>query len=79
MRTRSRVDAKAVRLTTHADHAALVEDYDTFLFDCDGTIWNGDALIDGIVEVLDMLRKKGDSIGREKYTMFIDLLLQARR
>eukprot|EP00958_Prasinococcus_capsulatus_P002778 scaffold237_cov421-Prasinococcus_capsulatus_cf.AAC.19 len=37
----------------------LVDSVDTFIFDCDGVIWKGDTLIDGVPETLEMLRSKG--------------------
>ena len=39
--------------------AAQVE---AFIFDCDGVIWRGDALIDGVPETLDMLREAGKKL-----------------
>ena len=32
---------------------------DVFVFDCDGVIWKGDKLIDGVPETLDMLKAMG--------------------
>lgn len=40
----------------------LLEKTDVFIFDCDGVIWKGDSLIDGVPAVLDMLRKMGKTI-----------------
>uniref|UniRef100_A0A7N2KQT6 Phosphoglycolate phosphatase n=1 Tax=Quercus lobata TaxID=97700 RepID=A0A7N2KQT6_QUELO len=37
----------------------LINSVETFVFDCDGVIWKGDKLIDGVPETLDMLRSKG--------------------
>lgn len=37
----------------------LLDQVDVFIFDCDGVIWRGDSLIDGIPETLDKLRKAG--------------------
>jgi len=37
----------------------LLDEVDVFIFDCDGVIWRGDSLIDGIPETLDKLRKAG--------------------
>ncbi|KAL2941472.1 Phosphoglycolate phosphatase 1B chloroplastic [Bienertia sinuspersici] len=37
----------------------LIDSVETFIFDCDGVIWKGDSLIDGVPETLDMLRSKG--------------------
>ncbi|KAK6124548.1 hypothetical protein DH2020_041718 [Rehmannia glutinosa] len=34
----------------------LLDSVDVFLFDCDGVIWKGDALIDGVSDTLDTLR-----------------------
>lgn len=38
------------RLTTSEDYQKLIDDYDTWLFDCDGVLWCGDRLIDGVAE-----------------------------
>jgi len=38
---------------------SLLNDVDVFIFDCDGVIWRGDSLIDGIPETLDKLRSLG--------------------
>lgn len=35
----------------------LVEQHDTFLFDCDGVIWRGSKPIEGSIEFLKILRK----------------------
>eukprot|EP01018_Ginkgo_biloba_P032696 Gb_28313 [translate_table: standard] len=37
----------------------LINSVETFIFDCDGVIWKGDTLIDGVPETLDMLRSRG--------------------
>ncbi|KAM1387736.1 hypothetical protein ACFX2I_033699 [Malus domestica] len=42
---------------TNADD--LIDSVETFIFDCDGVIWKGDKLIDGVPQTLDMLRSKG--------------------
>ena len=36
----------------------LLDKYDTWMFDCDGVLWRGDRLIDGAVEVLQLLRSQ---------------------
>uniref|UniRef100_A0A7I4ATF6 phosphoglycolate phosphatase n=1 Tax=Physcomitrium patens TaxID=3218 RepID=A0A7I4ATF6_PHYPA len=41
------------------DHAKLIDSVETFIFDCDGVIWKGDSLIEGVPETLDMLRSMG--------------------
>lgn len=38
------------------DKKALVDKVDAFIFDCDGVIWRGDSVIDGVPETLDWLR-----------------------
>ena len=40
----------------------LLAKTDCFIFDCDGVIWKGDSLIDGVPEVLEKLRKAGKKI-----------------
>ena len=46
----------AARLSTRDDYADLLDKYDTWLFDCDGVLWQGDTLIDGATDVLQLLR-----------------------
>lgn len=41
---------------------ALFDSIDVFLFDCDGVIWKGDKLIDGVRQTLDVLRSKGKKL-----------------
>ncbi|KAI1102844.1 4-nitrophenylphosphatase [Jackrogersella minutella] len=44
------------------DSAALnefLDKFDVFLLDCDGVLWSGDHLFEGIVETLEMLRSRG--------------------
>ncbi|GFS45932.1 2-phosphoglycolate phosphatase 2 [Actinidia rufa] len=40
----------------------LFHSVDAFLFDCDGVIWKGDKLIDGVPHTLEMLRSKGKKL-----------------
>ncbi|CAH1439486.1 unnamed protein product [Lactuca virosa] len=40
----------------------LLDSVDAFLLDCDGVIWKGDTLIDGVPETLEMLRSKGKKL-----------------
>ncbi|KAG8761330.1 hypothetical protein FRC14_004735 [Serendipita sp. 396] len=51
-----------ITLSSRDEFATLVENFDTFLFDCDGVLWNGDHLIDGVTTVLNMLRSKKKSV-----------------
>ncbi|KAB2026912.1 hypothetical protein ES319_D06G253700v1 [Gossypium barbadense] len=55
-------DASAAELLCCANARALLDSVDAFLFDCDGVIWKGDKLIDGVPQTLDMLRSKGKKL-----------------
>ncbi|KAJ3695637.1 hypothetical protein LUZ60_001014 [Juncus effusus] len=44
---------------TPQEARALVDSVDAFIFDCDGVIWKGDKLIDGVSEALHTLRSLG--------------------
>ena len=48
----------SVRISSPGEYANLLDKYDTWLFDCDGVLWRGDHLIEGVTEVLDMLRRR---------------------
>ncbi|KAL7627025.1 p-nitrophenyl phosphatase [Parahypoxylon ruwenzoriense] len=44
------------------DSAAInefLDKFDVFLLDCDGVLWSGDYLFEGIVETLELLRSRG--------------------
>ncbi|KAG6510492.1 hypothetical protein ZIOFF_028516 [Zingiber officinale] len=56
MDSRTVIRASAQRLQNVDD---LIDSVQTFILDCDGVIWKGDKLIDGVPETLDMLRSKG--------------------
>ncbi|KAL1852105.1 hypothetical protein VTK73DRAFT_9284 [Phialemonium thermophilum] len=50
------------------DSAAIndfIDKFDVFLIDCDGVLWSGDHLFEGVVETLEWLRSKG------KRTVFV--------
>jgi len=51
------IQAKVGRLTNPQTN--LLDNVDVFIFDCDGVIWRGDSLIDGIPETLAKLRAAG--------------------
>ncbi|KAL8486097.1 hypothetical protein ACS0TY_022993 [Phlomoides rotata] len=40
----------------------LLDSIDAFLFDCDGVMWKGDALIDSVLDTLDMLQAMGKKL-----------------
>ena len=42
--------------------ADLLKKTDVFIFDCDGVIWKGDSVIDGVPAVLDKLRELGKMV-----------------
>lgn len=48
----------AARLSLEQDYENLLDNYDTWLFDCDGVLWEGDRLIEGAIEVLQLLRER---------------------
>uniref|UniRef100_F6HCV4 phosphoglycolate phosphatase n=1 Tax=Vitis vinifera TaxID=29760 RepID=F6HCV4_VITVI len=55
--------AKAVpELLSPQNARLLLDSTEAFLFDCDGVIWKGDKLIDGVSETLDLLRSKGKKL-----------------
>lgn len=48
----------STHLSSLGDYAELLDRYDTWMFDCDGVLWNGDRIVDGAVEVLATLRRR---------------------
>ncbi|KAH7910727.1 HAD-like domain-containing protein [Hygrophoropsis aurantiaca] len=52
----------AKRLTQREHYDTLINQYDTWMFDCDGVLWRGDHLIDGALEALSILRERGKRI-----------------
>ncbi|KAF9556076.1 p-nitrophenyl phosphatase [Agrocybe pediades] len=52
----------STRLASKEDYQKLLDSYDTWLFDCDGVLWRGDHLIEGVVEVLDLLRRNNKKV-----------------
>jgi len=56
------MSTQALSKATSTDHKALVDKVDCFIFDCDGVIWKGDKLIDGVPETLAMLREMGKKL-----------------
>ncbi|ORY63425.1 4-nitrophenylphosphatase-like protein [Pseudomassariella vexata] len=40
----------------------FIDRFDVFLLDCDGVLWSGDHLFEGIVETLEMLRSRGKKV-----------------
>ena len=56
--------AMSRRLSSVQDYTSLLSRYDTWMFDCDGVLWRGNRLIDGAVQVLDMLRRASECVRR---------------
>lgn len=46
-------------LKSQEEYKKLVDSVDTFLLDCDGVLYHGKQVVEGVRTVLDMLRKKG--------------------
>lgn len=46
------------RLSSVGDYEGLLAKFDTWMFDCDGVLWNGDRPVDGAIEVLNILRRR---------------------
>ena len=46
-------------MITEEEKRALLDKTDVFVFDCDGVIWKGDSLIEGVPETLEMLKAMG--------------------
>lgn len=47
---------------TLEDKKALIDKVDCFIFDCDGVIWRGDSVIEGVPETLEYLRSLGKQL-----------------
>ncbi|KAG6619744.1 hypothetical protein I3843_09G107800 [Carya illinoinensis] len=56
------VASRASQLLSSQSIGDLLNSVEAFLFDCDGVIWKGDTLIDGVPQTLDMLRSKGKKL-----------------
>ncbi|CAN0890886.1 Phosphoglycolate phosphatase 2 [Linum grandiflorum] len=52
----------AIQLLNPHTAQSLVDSVEAFLFDCDGVIWKGEKLIDGVSQTLDLLRSKGKKL-----------------
>ncbi|KAK9091825.1 hypothetical protein Syun_026736 [Stephania yunnanensis] len=49
-------------LLSYQNFNSLCDSVEAFLFDCDGVIWKGDKLIEGVPEALSALRSKGKKL-----------------
>ncbi|CAK5279426.1 unnamed protein product [Mycena citricolor] len=52
----------STRLSSASEYDALLEKYDTWMFDCDGVLWHGDRLIEGAIDVLQLLRSRNKQV-----------------
>lgn len=52
----------AARKACLEDKRSLIDKVDCFIFDCDGVIWRGDSVIEGVPETLDYLRSLGKQL-----------------
>ncbi|KAI5118365.1 hypothetical protein M0805_004337 [Coniferiporia weirii] len=50
------------KLSSSGDYDELLDKYDTWLFDCDGVLWLGTGLIEGALEVLQLLRARKKNV-----------------
>ncbi|CAN6448301.1 unnamed protein product [Victoria cruziana] len=50
------------RLLSSEDAKILLDSTDVFIFDCDGVIWKGDKLIEGVAQTMEMLRSMGKKL-----------------
>lgn len=66
----------SIRISTPSEYAKLLDNYDTWLFDCDGVLWRGDHLIEGAAQVLDMLRRRSMSSDLDSFWLFQSTLIQ---
>ena len=51
-----------VKRMQNEDAQKLLDSTKMFIFDCDGVIWRGDEVIEGVPETLDMLREMGKQL-----------------
>ncbi|ORE05089.1 2-phosphoglycolate phosphatase [Rhizopus microsporus var. microsporus] len=49
-------------LKTKEEREAFIDKYDNFLFDCDGVLWEGNRMFDGVRESMKLLREKGKHV-----------------
>lgn len=52
----------SINLSSREALQSIVDKFETLLFDCDGVLWKGETAIDGVAEVVQMLR----DIGRKR-------------
>ncbi|KAF9958207.1 hypothetical protein BGZ70_009283 [Mortierella alpina] len=50
------------KLTSIDDYKTFLDQYDTFLLDCDGVLWHGSHVLEGILDTINFLRKNGKKL-----------------
>ncbi|KAF9542286.1 hypothetical protein EC957_002170 [Mortierella hygrophila] len=50
------------KLTTVDQYKTFLDKYDTFLLDCDGVLWHGSHVLDGILDTVKFLRENGKQL-----------------
>ncbi|KAF9289244.1 hypothetical protein BGZ68_009729 [Mortierella alpina] len=50
------------KLTSIEDYKTFLDQYDTFLLDCDGVLWHGSHVLEGILDTVNFLRKNGKKL-----------------
>lgn len=52
----------STKISTKAQVEAILDNYDYFLFDCDGVIWLGDHILPHVAETIEMLKKNNKTV-----------------
>ncbi|KAI1319800.1 hypothetical protein EDD11_003185 [Mortierella claussenii] len=47
------------KLTTVEEYKTFLDKFDTFMLDCDGVLWHGSHVLDGILDTINFLRSNG--------------------
>ena len=55
-------------ITDDADRKHLLDSFDTFLFDCDGVLWECDKPIDGSIDAINFLLENQKQVSIERDT-----------
>ncbi|KAF8935272.1 p-nitrophenyl phosphatase [Dissophora ornata] len=50
------------KLSTIEEYKTFLDKFDTFLLDCDGVLWHGSHVIDGVLDTINFLRKNGKKL-----------------
>ncbi|KAF9912542.1 hypothetical protein BX616_010302 [Lobosporangium transversale] len=50
------------KLTAVEEYKTFLDNFDTFLLDCDGVIWHGSQVLDSVLDTINFLRKHGKKL-----------------